>query len=42
MIMMEVSVSLDFVRDPRYYVPDGNTVILVENTPFNVGNATSA
>jgi hypothetical protein len=38
--MMEVSavsVSLDLVRDPKYYFPDGNTVILVENTLFNVG-----
>ena len=24
-------------RDPAYYIPDGNSVLLVENTLFRVG-----
>ena len=36
------STSPNLVRDPRFYFPDGNAVILVENTLFNVSTAMSA
>jgi hypothetical protein len=39
---MDNSTSLAPVRDPEYYFSDGNTVILVENTLFNVRITTGA
>jgi hypothetical protein len=40
-LLMEAtnSNSLDLVRDSRFYFPDGNAIILVENALFNVSIA---
>ncbi|KAH7909811.1 hypothetical protein BJ138DRAFT_1154339 [Hygrophoropsis aurantiaca] len=38
-LQLQLSIPIP-VRDPNYYIPDGNTVLLVENTLFKVHRST--